>query len=57
MAPHSFSDAQVNLLVILVVENGGPHLMEQGEIPSTTVVPETFGVTVLKKLRLKAPTR
>ena len=31
---------------ILVVENGGPHPVEPDEMLSTTVVPETFGITV-----------
>ena len=34
-----------------------PRLVEPGKAPSKTVAPETFSVTVFKKLGMKAPTR
>ena len=52
-----FATAQGHLPVILVVENYDPLPMELGEAPSTTVVPETFGVTIYTKLGLKTLTR
>ena len=41
-----FSVAWGHLPEILVVENGGPLLVEPGKALSKTVSPETFGVTV-----------
>ena len=41
-----FAATQCNHLEILTVENGGPHLVEPEEAPSTTVAQETFGITV-----------
>ena len=52
-----FAAARGHLPDILVVENGGPRLVEPDEAPSTTVAPETVVITVLKKLGLKASTR
>ena len=37
--------AKGHLLNILVVKNSGPCPVEPGKAPSTTVAPETFGVT------------
>ena len=47
---------QKNLSEILV-QNSRPPQGEPGKAPSTTVAPETFGVTVYKKTTLKARTR
>ena len=41
-----FAAARGHLPEISVVENDGPHMVEQGEAPSMTVAPETFRVTV-----------
>ena len=41
-----FFTAQGHLPEILVVKNSGPCLVELGKALSTTVAPETFGVTV-----------
>ena len=44
-----FPAAWGHLPEILGVENVGPRPVKPGEVPSTTVALETFGVTVLKK--------
>ena len=52
-----FAAAQGHLPEILVVENGGPCLVEPSKAPSTTVAPETFNITVKTKLVLEVPKR
>ena len=41
-----FASTQGNLPEILAVESGGPRPVEPGKVPSMTVTPEKFGVTV-----------